>query len=68
MRPLLKELLLLFLRKYFFILKAAADGWRIRYIGGNQFQFISTIPKQLALAQFPDTPTFLQKYNLSNLI
>ena len=67
MRPLiLQELLLHFLRKYFFILKAAADGWRIRYIGGNQFQFFSTIPKHLALSQFPDTPTFLQKY--TNLI
>lgn len=28
-----------FLYKYMFILKAASDGWRIRYIGGNSFKF-----------------------------
>jgi hypothetical protein len=30
-----------FLLKYFFILKAAADGWRVSYIGGNRFEFHS---------------------------
>lgn len=28
-----------FLTKYLFILKAAADGWRVKYIGGNQYEF-----------------------------
>lgn len=32
-------LLILFLEKFFFIMKAAADGWRIQYIGANQFRF-----------------------------
>lgn len=33
------HLLLSFLRKFFFILKAASDGWIVRYIGANKFQF-----------------------------
>lgn len=32
-----------FLKKYYFILKAAADGWRINYIGGNQYKFLKNI-------------------------
>jgi hypothetical protein len=28
-----------FLSKYLFILKAAADGWRVIYTGGNKFEF-----------------------------
>ncbi len=28
-----------FLYKYMFILKAASDGWRIKYIGGDSFKF-----------------------------
>lgn len=28
-----------FLTKYLFILKAAADGWRVKYLGGDKFEF-----------------------------
>jgi len=28
-----------FLYKYLFILKAASDGWRVKYIGGDNFKF-----------------------------
>lgn len=35
-----KELIKKFLVMYFFILKAASDGWSVRYIGGNQFTFL----------------------------
>jgi hypothetical protein len=38
--------LLAFLHKYFFILKAASEGWRIAYIGGNAFQFYNNLYKQ----------------------
>ena len=34
---MLNNVLLNFLEKYFFILKAAADGWRVTYVGGNKF-------------------------------
>ena len=36
-----KKIILNFIYKFFCILKAAADGWIVRYIGGNQFEFIS---------------------------
>ena len=32
-----------FLEKFFFILKAASDGWRISYIGGNKFCFYKNL-------------------------
>jgi hypothetical protein len=35
----MSSVLLNFLSKYFFILKAAADGWRVSYVGGNKFEF-----------------------------
>lgn len=60
------DLLLKFLKKYFFILKAAADGWRIRYIGGNQFEFYSSVNNSLVdhslLTNLQDTHTFIRKY------
>lgn len=34
-----------FLYKFFFILKAAADGWRISYVGGNKFCFYKHLNK-----------------------
>lgn len=36
-----RKIILNFIYKFFCILKAASDGWIIRYIGGNQFEFIS---------------------------
>lgn len=41
-----KKTILAFLCKYFFILSAAADGWNIIYIGGNQFTFFENINKK----------------------
>lgn len=56
------HVLLKFLKKYLFILKAAADGWRVRYIGGNQFEFYSITHYTIANKKFPDIKTFLKKY------
>jgi hypothetical protein len=36
-----RRIILNFVYKFFCILKAASDGWIIKYIGGNQFEFIS---------------------------
>lgn len=47
---MLKKTILAFLCKYFFILKAAADGWNIIYIGGNQFTFFENINKKKAIS------------------
>jgi hypothetical protein len=35
----IRSIILTFLYKYFFILKAASDGWCISYMGGNKFKF-----------------------------
>jgi hypothetical protein len=35
-----RRIILNFVYKYLCILKAASDGWIIKYIGGNQFEFI----------------------------
>lgn len=54
-----------FLYKYFFILKAAAEGWRITYIGGNQFQFYKT-PVQPRFNKHPKTSLdFIKRYKCS---
>ena len=29
--------------KYMFIMKAVSNGWRVRYIGGDKFEFITNI-------------------------
>ena len=34
-----RELILKFLYKFFFILKAASNGIIVRYLGGDQFEF-----------------------------
>jgi hypothetical protein len=31
-----------FMEKLLFILKAASDGWIVKYLGGNYFEFYST--------------------------
>lgn len=36
-----QQIILNFMYKFFCILKAASDGWIIKYIGGNKFEFIS---------------------------
>lgn len=35
----IKSLILNFIYKFFFILRAAADGTIVSYIGGNKFEF-----------------------------
>lgn len=56
------QLIRRFLIMYFFILKAASEGWNVRYKGDNKFTFLknkrSTIPY--------DTTNFINKY-FSNL-
>ena len=49
-----------FIAKFFFILKAAADGWIVRYIGGDQFEFYKKKTKQ----SVSSTGEFLQAYAL----
>lgn len=61
----IRNLILDFLYKFFFILKAAADGTIISYIGGNKFEFKSRIiPKSTT---FPDYPTFCHE-NVSSAV
>lgn len=52
------QLLLRFLEKYLFILKAASDGWRVSYKGGNKFTFY----KLLANNDLWNSNEFLSKY------
>lgn len=35
-----RVVILNFIYKFFCILKAASDGWIVKYIGGNRFEFI----------------------------
>jgi len=52
-----RTLILPFLQKYFFVLGAAAQGWKITYLGGNQFSF------KKRLGDTIDSSTqFIQKY------
>ena len=44
---LLNNIIKKFLLRYFFILNAAAQGWTIRYIGGDQFKFYKTKNKKI---------------------
>lgn len=43
----LTKVILSFLAKYFFVLKAASDGWRISYLGGDKFEFCKRKTKGL---------------------
>lgn len=54
----IRTLILDFLYKFFFILKAAADGTIITYIGGNKFEFKSAPP----LIKF-NSNSFISKYS-----
>jgi hypothetical protein len=52
-----RTLIVPFLHKYFFILGAAAHGWKIKYLGANQFSF------RKRLGETIDSSTqFIQKY------
>jgi hypothetical protein len=50
-----KKIILNFIYKFFCILKAASDGLIVRYIGGNQFEFISH--KKINIKDLFDTYT-----------
>lgn len=52
-----KNIILSFLRKFFFILKAASDGWIIKYIGANQFEF-----RYIKFSSNPSVKEFLKHY------
>lgn len=57
-----KRIILNFVYKFFCILKAASDGCIIKYIGGNQFEFISynKIDIKKLLKQYSETlPTII---------
>jgi len=61
----LRDLVITFLYKYFFILKAAAEGWRIAYCGGNKFIFCQNVTN--VSAQISDTNLdFIARYSLIN--
>ena len=60
---LVRNLVVKFLYKYFFILKAAAEGWRVGYCGGNHFAFYQNISD--ISANFCDTRLdFVTRYSL----
>jgi hypothetical protein len=52
------NVLLNFVCKFYFILKAAADGWNVLYVGGNDFKFY----KKLGKKPPPSTPSFIAEY------
>lgn len=57
-----KEIIYKFLKKYIFIYKAAADGWRIKYYTKNKIGFynnINSISKSLL-----NQKNFESNYNL----
>lgn len=47
-----EKVLYSFMRKYFFILKAASEGWRVSYNGGNEFKFVTSECKKMELHEF----------------
>lgn len=60
---LLRKMILTFLYKYFFILKAAAEGWKICYDGGDKFSFSGHIKSD----RFKNVENFIENYK-PNLI
>lgn len=53
-----------FIEKFLFLLKAASDGWIVRYLGGNYYEIYkpsnpNTKQKQLT------TDEFIQKYKIT---
>lgn len=62
MKNIIKELILNYIYKYFFLLHAASNGIRVSYIGGNKFEFISKIkPKEIPLS----LNNFISKYSIN---
>ena len=57
------NLIIKFLEKYFFILKAASDGWRITYNGGNKFCFHKSI-EEISAKELLSKENFIQRYKV----
>lgn len=51
-----------FIKKYLFILKAAAEGWRVKYIGGNKFRFHTTHYLTYSHKNYPTSKEFVKRY------
>jgi hypothetical protein len=52
---MLSELLSNFIDKFLFLLKAASDGWIVKYLGGNYYEIYkpnNTTKKKLSTEQF----------------
>ena len=47
--------------KYLFALKAAADGWIVRYLGGNVFEFEKSILCKTN-KELPSCDDFIKEY------
>jgi len=58
----INKLIVDFLTKYLFILKAASDGWRIKFIGGNNYVFYKSKKHIISCSDF------LSKYKYNFLI
>jgi len=52
-----------FLYKYFFILKAAAEGWRVAYCGGNHFTFNQNV-SDISAKRCDTRLNFVTRYSL----
>ena len=48
-----------FIRKYLFIFKAVSEGWIVRYIGGDKFEFYNSKKNTLTTEQFVKQYTWL---------
>lgn len=56
------SVLINFLVKYLFIMKAASDGWRISYVGGGNFEFYNTFYNKNTKDVILNIDEFLEKY------
>jgi hypothetical protein len=55
-------LIINFIKKFFFILKAASEGWRVKYIGGNKFRFHTTHYILYTKSKCLNSREFVEKY------
>lgn len=55
-----KKIILDFIYKFFCILKAASDGWIVKYLGANHFEFIG-LKKNIKkmLIEYTDTLPYI---------
>lgn len=63
------NLVVKFLYKFFFILKAASEGWRVTYCGGNHFAFYQNISdiSDISAKLCDTTDDFLAHYSARSL-